>query len=109
MPREERRIFFDHEESYKAIYTFCEQKSLPKPPTGNISLIENHADHPLEIIVTLENGRTGSTDTIKYKKDFMIAALMNLCREAGIPLPKGSNKTLEVIEGKAALRMHLLR
>lgn len=109
MPREERRIFFDNEEAYKAIFAFSEVKALPKPPLGHISLIENHADNPLEIIVTLENGRTGSTDTIKYKKDFAIAALMNLCRDAGIPLPKGSNKTLEIIDGKAVLRVQMLR
>ncbi|HEU4837895.1 MAG TPA: hypothetical protein VFS88_00620 [Micavibrio sp.] len=109
MPREDRRIFFDYEETYKAIYLLCAQKGLPKPPSGYIMRMEPNLENPLELDIFLESSRSGSMETIKYTKDFISAALMIMCRTIGIPLPKGASKTLELQKDKIVLRVQMLR
>lgn len=109
MPREDRRIFFDFEETYKALYQLCSQKGLPKPAAGSIVEIEQNLEHPLDLDISLENHRSNEVDRIRYTKDFVIAALMIMCRATGIPLPKGANKTLELMRGQVVLRIQMLR
>lgn len=109
MPREDRRIFFDLEETYKALYQLCEQKGVPKPTAGHILRVEQYPDNPLELEVFLENHRSNETEINRYTKDFMVAALMGMCRSIGIPLPKGANKTLELSEEHVILRLQMLR
>jgi hypothetical protein len=109
MPREDRRIFFDYEETYKAIVALCNEKGLPKPASGYIMNVEYHPENPLEIDITLENNRSGSVEYVRYTKDFMVAALMGSCRVIGIPLPKAANKTMEIHDEKLALRVQMLR
>ncbi len=109
MPHEDRHIYFNYDEAYKAIYTLSVEKGLTKTPLGILTLAEPNRENQMEIILTLENGRSGGVDSIKYTKDFVIAALMSACRTAGIPLPKGSNKTLELAQDKIVLRVQLLR
>lgn len=109
MPREDRRIFFDYEETYKAIYSLCTQKGLPKPPAGHIMRMEPNFENPLEIDIFLDNIRTGSEETVKYTKDFVVAALMIMCRTIGIPLPKGASKALDLQEDKVILRVQMMR
>ena len=109
MPREDRRIFFDYEETFKAIYSLCAQKGLPKPGGGVITRIEQNIDNPLEMDFMMESGRIGAPEVTRYTKDFVVAALMIMCRNLGIPLPKGANKTLEIIRDKIVLRVQMLR
>ena len=109
MPREDRRIFFDFEESYKAIYQLCQQKGLPKPPAGHIIRIEQNMENPLELDIFLENHKSSAIETIRYTKDFAVAALMIMCRTIGIPLPKGANKSLELARDMVVLRVQMLR
>ena len=109
MPREDRRIFFDYEETYKAVYQLCQQKGLPKPPAGTIVKIEGNIEDPLDIDLYLENHKSSALETIRYTKDFVVAALMIMCRSIGIPLPKGANKTLELSGNTVILRIQMLR
>ena len=109
MPREDRRIFFDFDETYKSIYQLCQQKGLPKPPAGHIVRVEQNLENPLELDIFLENHRSASIETIRYTKDFAVAALMIMCRTIGIPLPKGANKSLELAHDKVILRVQMLR
>jgi hypothetical protein len=109
MPREDRRIFFDYEETYKSIYSLCTQKGLPKPPAGHIMRMEPNLENPLELDIFLDNTRTGTLETVKYTKDFVVAALMIMCRTIGIPLPKGASKTLELQQEKVILRVQMMR
>jgi hypothetical protein len=109
MPREDRRIFFDYDETFKAIYSLCAQKGLPKPPGGAIIRIDEHIESPLELDFHFENPRVGGLEGTKYTKDFVVAALMIMCRGMGIPLPKGANKALELMKDKLVLRVQLLR
>lgn len=109
MPREDRRIFFEFEETYKAIYQLCAQKGVPKPAAGTIIRIEQNLENPLELDIFLENSRSNEIEVIRYTKDFMIAALMIMCRTIGIPLPKGANKSLEIGQTMVILRIQMLR
>lgn len=109
MPREDRRIFFDYEETYKAVYSLCTQKGLPKPPSGSIMRMEPNLENPLELDIFLESNRSGSLETVKYTKDFIVAVLMIMCRTIGIPLPKGASKTLELQQDKVILRVQMMR
>lgn len=109
MPREDRRIFFDFDETYKAVYQLCSQKGLPKPPAGYIIRVEQNLEHPLELDFFLENHKSSAIETTRYTKDFVVAALMIMCRTIGIPLPKGANKSLELNREKVILRVQMLR
>lgn len=109
MPREDRRIFFDFDETYKAIYQLCAQKGLPKPPSGYIVRVEQNLENPLELDFFLENHKSSAIETTRYTKDFAVAALMIMCRTIGIPLPKGANKSLELNRDKVVLRVQMLR
>ncbi len=109
MPREDRRIFFDHDETFKAVYLLCAQKGLPKPPAGYMLRIEPSVENPLELDFFIESQKDSSTETVKYTKDFVVAALMIMCRTIGIPLPKGANKSLELSQGQVVLRVQMLR
>lgn len=109
MPREDRRIFFDFDETYKAVYQLCTQKGVPKPPSGHIIRVEQNLENPLELDLFLENSKTGAIEAVRYSKDFVVAGLMILCRSIGIPLPKGANKSLELNREKVILRVQMLR
>lgn len=109
MPREDRRIFFDNDEVYKALYSFCAQKGLPKPPAGTLRRVEINVENPLELNIFIDGQRDAKIETITYTKDFMVAALMIMCRTMGIPLPKGANKTLELVNEKIVLRIQMMR
>jgi hypothetical protein len=109
MPREDRRVYFNAEEIYKALYTFCVEKELPKPVSGSLHKISTNLDNSLDLDFYIENGRTGSIEIFTCSKDFTIAALMHLCIEHRIPLPKGVNKTLEVSKDSLVLRVQLIR
>lgn len=109
MPREDRRIFFDYDEAYKAVYQLCQQKGLPKPPPGYIVKIEANLEEPLDVDMFLENHKSSAIETVRYTKDFLVASLMIMCRAIGIPLPKGANKTLELSRDKVILRIQMMR
>ncbi len=109
MPREDRRIFFDFEETYKAVYQLCAQKGLPKPPAGYIIRIEPNLEEPLELDFFLEKHKNGELETVQYTRDFVVASLMIMCRTIGIPLPKGANKTLELNREQVILRIQMMR
>lgn len=107
MPREDRRIIFDMEEAYKAIYALCVQRERRKPPPGKISQIKGDPDDADIIYVTVENPQESSKEEIQYSMDFVAAALMVFCRGSGIPLPKGAAKTVEFAKDHVILRVQI--
>ncbi len=109
MPREDRRIFFDHDETYKAVYTFCMQKEVAKPPAGALLRVAVNVENPLELDFIIEGQRDQKLEMVKYTKDFVVAAMMIMCRGIGIPLPKAANKSLEVVNDKIVLRVQMMR
>ncbi len=109
MPREDRRIFFDYGETYKAVISLCVQKGMPRPPTGLLLKVENSKGDTGELDFTIESVKSGNIEIIRYTKDFVIAALMIMCRTVNIPLPKGANKSLGLSDKDLVLYVHMLR
>lgn len=102
MPTEDRRIIFDNNEVYKAIYALCHQKQLKKPPAGQINDVSLDPKDTSKVIVNLINPQEKTQRDLEYSRDFLAAALMLFCRGCGIPLPKGANKSV-VIDGETVI------
>ncbi|MCC7305408.1 MAG: hypothetical protein IT558_04005 [Alphaproteobacteria bacterium] len=107
MPREDRRVIFEHDETYRAIYALCVQREIAKPPPGRIIEITEKEDKPGRIFIKLENPQTQKTADLEYGEDFVAAALMVFCRGLRIPLPKTSKKSVMIVEGQMGLRVQI--
>lgn len=104
MPREDRRIHFENEEVYKAIYAMCFQKQLRLPPPGHVTKVVGDPN-TRQIIIHLSNPQDKSDAKLEYAEDFVAAALMLFCRGCGIPLPKTASKSVQVTDGVMILRV----
>lgn len=109
MPKEDRRIIFEYEEVYKALYALCTQKGLKKPPVGQVQSIIEDDDDPVTVIVNLVNpGENFDPESeVEYARDFLAAALMLACRGQGIPLPKTARKSVMLKEDSVILRVQI--
>lgn len=109
MPKEDRRIVFDNDEVYKALYALTMQKQMKIPPPGSITNVEAAADDPNRIIVSLFNPQSSQEEdvTTEYTRDFLAAALMVFCRGQGIPLPKSARKSVLIKDGIVMLRAQI--
>ena len=107
MPREDRRIYFDYEETYKALFALCIQREFKKPPAGIIKAIEVHADDSTRLTVQIDNPLEHLSNRVEYSRDFLAAALMLFCRSLGVPLPKAAQKSVEFNYGTVILRVQI--
>jgi hypothetical protein len=107
MPKEDRRIIFENDEVYKAIFALSAQKEIAKPPPGVLTSVTLTETQPAEVVVRLENPAQNFNENVKYTYDFVAAALMMYCRGLGIPLPKKAHKSLLIVEGKLVLRVQI--
>lgn len=96
MPREERHIFFDYAETYKALYALCVQKEMKKPPAGAITEVRVDPKDEKNLIFVIENNLDNISGEREYSRDFLAAALMLYCRGLRIPLPKGARKSVGI-------------
>lgn len=102
MPREDRRIIFEYEELYKAIYSLCSQKGHSKPPVGAVTMITENENDSSRIYILIENKNEQKSTKQEYSRDFIAAALMVYCRGCGIPLPKKARKSV-VLKGEGII------
>lgn len=109
MPREERRIFFDYEEAYKAVQLLSLEKGLAKQPAGSVSVVEISPNDPQQINFVILKEKSGLEAVVPFSRDFLLAALMTMCHGIGIPLPKGANKSLEIMPEKIIIRVQMVR
>lgn len=107
MPKEDRRIIFEFDEAYKAIYAMCVQREMKKPPAGMITAIRANMADDSKVTVCLENPMEKSEATVEYSRDFLAAALMLYCRGLGIPLPKNASKSVMLSDERVALRVQI--
>ena len=109
MPREDRRIYFSYDETYKAIYALAMQKGLKKPPPGEIVKIEKSEGDDKQLVITLQNPQENWDEPKKmeYSRDFIAAAFMLMCRGAGIPLPKSAKKSVVLSSNEIILRAEI--
>jgi hypothetical protein len=107
MPREDRRILFDNEEVYKALYAMSFQKQLKVPPPGQVVKIYEDEANQGQIFVEMQNLHEKTEVKLDYTRDFVAAALMLFCRGCGIPLPKSAKKSVMLAEGQLMLRVQI--
>lgn len=107
MPKEDRRIIFEFDEAYKAIYAMSVQREIKKPPAGMITSIKAHLGDDNKVMVHLENPMDNSEASVEYSRDFLAAALMLYCRGLGIPLPKNASKSVMLNDERIALRVQI--
>lgn len=107
MPREDRRIIFEFQETYKALYAMCVQREMRKPPPGMVSGVSLHSSDPNKVIVRIENAHSGLADDLEFSRDFLAAALMLYCRTIRIPLPKTAQKSVEFAPDCVILRVQI--
>ncbi len=107
MPHEDRRVIFDYEETYKAVYSLCVQKERPKPPLGALTSVTEDEKDDSRIHMRVENPHEKEMSKLEYSRDFLAAALMFYCRGSGIPLPKRARKSVMIREGSVILRVEM--
>ncbi len=107
MPREDRRIYFDYDETYKAIFALCVQKDFKKPQPGTVKAVESQPDGTGKVSVRFANALDATSSTEEYTNDFLAAALMLYCRTLGIPLPKSAQKSVELSANTVVLRVQI--
>lgn len=108
MPREDRRIIFDPNEVYKAIYALSVQKDIRKPPPGVLDTIVPDKDDPNLLHATITNPQENdSTRTIEFTRDFLAAALLVFCRTYNIPVSKKARKSVEFTGRDVILRLEI--
>lgn len=105
MPKEDRRIIFSHEETYKALYGLCMQKEMRRPPPGNIASVVADPDDDSKLTFKIENMQENSQHKVEYSRDFLAAALMLFCRTQSIPISKRARKNVELKDGEVILRL----
>ena len=105
MPTEDRRIIFTADEVYKAIFTFCTQKQIAKPPGGHLLEIKQDEKDEAQVFFTIEDAVSKELNTVEYSRDFLAAALLLFCRGLGIPVAKSGKKSVLVREGQVMLRI----
>lgn len=107
MPREDRRIIFEFQETYKALYAMCVQREMKKPPPGMVAAVIQHPTDASKVLVRIENAHSSTSQDIEFSSDFLAAALMLYCRTLRIPLPKTAQKSVEFIPDGVILRVQI--
>lgn len=109
MPTEDRRIIFNNEEIYKALFALCSQKQIKKPPPGRIVSLKVDDSDNTNLIIEIENPQDPDDPhhVREYRRDFLAAALMLFCRGLGIPLPKSAKKSVLIKDDQVMLRVQI--
>lgn len=107
MPREDRRIIFEFQETYKALYALCMQKELRTPPPGLVASVVMHPADATKVLVRIENPHKNVAQDVEFTRDFLAAALMLYCRTCRIPLPKTAQKSVELAQENVILRVQI--
>lgn len=107
MPREDRRIFFEFQETYKAIYALCVQNQIRKPQPGMVTAVMQHPGDATKAIIRIENVHDKTSQDVEFTVDFVAAALMLYCRTLRIPLPKTAQKSVEYAPDSVILRVQI--
>lgn len=105
MPREDRRIIFTYEETYKALYALCMQREMKRPPPGAISSIVVDPHDEKKLAFRIDNMQDNSAHELEYSRDFLAAALMLYCRSQSVPIPKKASKSVDFKADNVILRM----
>ena len=102
MPKELRKIVFTEDETRQAMVEFCEQTQA-LPPGATLLGIDLTGSDTTPISVGFTSGTSNKPNELQLGRDQVAAALMWFCRAQRIPIPRQSNKTLQIKENEVAL------
>lgn len=105
MPREDRRIIFEYDEVYKALYALAVQRDMKALPPGRIMALTPSSEDKAVLDITIENPHESESRTVNFSQDFLAAALMLYCRGARIPIPKSGQKSVRIDDDTVILRI----
>lgn len=103
MPQEFRFLVFSAQEAAKALTTYARDKGKPLP-AGAITTAEPVGDKTIAGRLTVET-EPGKPVMVPFNADETLEALIAFCLGQRIPLPMVSEKVLEKLHGRFALRI----
>jgi hypothetical protein len=105
MPSEFRFLVFTPRELEKAMVAFAirAQKKIPMGSVKGALVIEG--DDP-SAVLTIEPD-SGESVEVPFSSHEVVGSLVALCLDRKIPLPRDHSKTLEVFQGRMALRIQM--
>ena len=104
MPLEDRRIIFNADELYHAIYAHCKRAEMRAPPPGKIDSVKFKGELKDAVSILVTGTIEEDTRTLEYSRAFIAAALIMYCRGTGIPVPKAADKSIDVVKDQVILR-----
>ena len=105
MPTEERVITFSLDEVQKAVLLTAIQQDHDDLPMGKMLSMSLEGDEST-IGVRVED-KEGSVNEFTYDRLFFAQALVLFCQGSGIPLPRNSQKVVNIHEDRITLSMEI--
>ena len=102
MPTEIRRLVFSNDELVEALQAYSET-SNEKIPEGKVRTCTVVDDRKTAVTLEIENRFTQEVYQVNLRHEFVGAALLGFCFDTGIPVPRDSEKSLQVSGDNIAL------
>ena len=102
MPTEIRRLVFSNDELVEALRAYSES-SNEKIPEGKVRTCTVVDDRKTAVTLEIENRFTQEVYQVNLRHEFVGAALLGFCFDSGIPVPRDSEKSLQVSGDNIAL------
>ena len=106
MPAEKRTICFTNDEVADALERFARATKHPMPQ-GKITACKIESGGALFATLTIQHMAEGSTQTARFDKNSIAAALIRYCIEKKIPVPKSAEKFVEAQNSGVTLIMNI--
>lgn len=102
MPTEIRRLVFSNNELVEALHAYS-QTSDEKIPEGDVRTCKAVDEKTIAVRLEIENRHTQETYQVNLRHEFVGAALLGFCFDKGIPVPRESEKSLQISGDNIAL------
>ena len=102
MPTEIRRLVFSNDELIEALHAYS-KTSNEKIPDGKVRTCTVVDDRKTAVTLEIENRFTQEVYQVNLRHEFVGAALLGFCFDTGIPVPRDSEKSLQVSGDNIAL------
>lgn len=102
MQTEIRRLVFSTDELVEALYAYSESSS-EKIPEGNVISCKAVDDDKTAVALEIENRPTQESYHVNLRHEFVGAALLGYCFDKKIPVPRDSEKSLQISGDNIAL------
>ena len=104
MPTDVRKLIFTKQELRLAFQHYCKEKgmSVPNSPMESFQVVDaanrvvsDHAPESMKIILHYTSHDPSNPLRVHLSEDQALEAMITLCRELGIPLPRRGQKFLQ--------------